>query len=212
MKFCCAVLTTLLAASSGASIKWTGIVNDQQWTTPNNWYPAQVPGPDDDVIINDAENNDAVVITTTNITVKSVSLGNLESKKARLRVLAPFSTSKIIISNNGFLEIDSGIAVVNCPVVNCAGEWDFFAGTFVGNATITGFANFGTSAAKIFENSTILIRSAVPVVASGSLQFKVSSSITSSSGIRSMGNDFQCLVQDTSTGNYFNAGGFTWKQ
>ena len=214
MKFCCAVLTTLLAASSGASIKWTGIVNDQQWTTPNNWYPAQVPGPSDDVTIDDAEGKDAVVVmvSANEIRVRSVTLGNLVSNKAKLRVLAPLSVSQVTVSKNGLLEVNSGAAVITNPDLTVSGEWDFFAGSFKGNATVTGFANFGTPAAKVFDSSNIKITSHKHVVASGSLQFKGSSTISSRTGITSKGNDFQCIVQDDSEGNSFVAGYFSWKQ
>eukprot|EP01061_Rhynchopus_euleeides_P006314 TRINITY_DN1536_c0_g1_i4.p1 TRINITY_DN1536_c0_g1~~TRINITY_DN1536_c0_g1_i4.p1 ORF type:complete len:450 (+),score=140.20 TRINITY_DN1536_c0_g1_i4:23-1351(+) len=34
----------MVACVQGEAIKWTGIINDQQWGTANNWYPAKVPG------------------------------------------------------------------------------------------------------------------------------------------------------------------------
>ena len=213
MKFCCAVLTTLLAASSGASIKWTGIVNDQQWTTPNNWYPAQVPGPSDDVTIDDAEGKDAVVVLTTSATLRSLSIGSLLGNKAMLRVLAPLSANGISIEQNGVFRVNSGVANVRTPQLTVSGEWDFFAGSFTGNANIyQGIANFGTQAAKVFNNATVSITTNGNVIAGGSLQFKGASRITSNTAVVATGNNFQCIVQDNSSGNYFISRGFTWNQ
>lgn len=207
------VLAASVALAEATAIKWTGIVNDQQWTTANNWYPAQVPGPNDAVTIDDAEGKDAVVVLTspTPVAIGSLSMGNSVTNHARLRVLAPLTVNHFAtVQPNGVLEINSGAAGLSCNMVNVAGQLDFAAGTMVGNATITGFANFQGQAAKVLDKTHITVKSQQTMVASGSIQFKGSSTITSNTGIIAKGQDFQCIVMDQSANNKFAAHGFSW--
>eukprot|EP01064_Diplonema_japonicum_P036068 TRINITY_DN7_c0_g1_i12.p1 TRINITY_DN7_c0_g1~~TRINITY_DN7_c0_g1_i12.p1 ORF type:complete len:216 (+),score=73.75 TRINITY_DN7_c0_g1_i12:60-707(+) len=207
------MLAATVAVAEGIAIKWTGIVNDQQWTTPNNWYPAQVPGPNDAVTIDDAEGKDAVVVLVSQspVSIGSLSMGNLVSNNARLRVLAPLTVNSYIsVQPNGVLEINSGAASLTCNTINIAGQLDFAAGTMMGNATITGFANLAGQAAKVLDHTHINVKSQQTVQASGSLQFKGSSSIIANTGVAAQGQDFQCIVMDQSTGNKFLANGFSW--
>ena len=208
-------LAALCATTQGVDIKWTGIVNDQQWSTSNNWYPAQVPGPNDDVTINDAEGKDATVVLVKPYSIRSLSMGNSASNRVHLRVLSGLTVNQAVnVRPNGNLEINSGAAGLSSDFINIYGELSFFAGTLTGTATVlkTGLANFGQQSAKVFQNATVVIGSTKNVIAAGSMQFKQSSQITATTGVVAYGNNFQCLVMDKSKSNYFTAKGFSWKQ
>eukprot|EP01059_Diplonema_ambulator_P007534 TRINITY_DN16_c0_g2_i6.p1 TRINITY_DN16_c0_g2~~TRINITY_DN16_c0_g2_i6.p1 ORF type:complete len:216 (+),score=91.70 TRINITY_DN16_c0_g2_i6:62-709(+) len=207
------LLAATVALSEGVAIKWTGIVNDQQWSTANNWYPAQVPGPNDAVTIDDAEGKDAVVVLTSPnpVAIGSLMMGNSVTNNARLRVLAPLTVNNYAtVQPNGVLEINSGAAGFSCGMVNVAGQLEFAAGTFVGNATITGLVNFTTQAAKVFQQAYVTVKSQQTIQAAGSLQFQGTSVINSNVGIKAIGQDFQCIVMDQSSGNGFHSTGFDW--
>ena len=211
-----AFLASVLAVSSAASIKWTGIVNNQQWGTSNNWYPAQVPGPNDDVQISDAEGKDAVVVLTSQslIEVRSMTVGSSTSAKSRVRVLCPLKvTTELNVATNGFLEVNSGVANLTAPALSVDGEWDFWAGQFTGNATVGGVANFGKLSAKTFDAAVVRIKSNQPLNVAGSLQFRGNSHIeATSSDLVATGSNFQCIVSDDSTANSFISAGFSWEQ
>eukprot|EP00754_Rhynchopus_humris_P024076 Rhum_TRINITY_DN14862_c0_g1::Rhum_TRINITY_DN14862_c0_g1_i1::g.124455::m.124455 len=206
-------LAALCATTQGVAIKWTGIVNDQQWSTSNNWYPAQVPGPNDDVTIDDAEGKDATVVLVNPYSIGSLSLGNSAANHAHLRVLSGLTVARSVsVQQNGNLEINSGAAGLASNDITVSGELSFYAGTLTGAAKITGWANFGEQSAKVFQNVTVNVQSSKAVTASGSLQFKADSSITATTGVVAAGANFQCLVADKSTKNSFVAKGFSWKQ
>eukprot|EP01060_Flectonema_neradi_P029179 TRINITY_DN3972_c0_g1_i1.p1 TRINITY_DN3972_c0_g1~~TRINITY_DN3972_c0_g1_i1.p1 ORF type:complete len:215 (+),score=47.71 TRINITY_DN3972_c0_g1_i1:89-733(+) len=210
-----AFLASILAVSSAATITWTGIVNDQQWGTVNNWYPAQVPGPNDDVQINDAEGKDAIVVLTspTTIGVRSMTVGTSAGSKSRVRVLCPLSVStEVVVGYNGVLEVNSGAANLTATTLTVEGEWDFWAGRFTGNATVSGIANFGQQSAKVFDTAVVRIQSKQPVIAGGSVQFRNNSHVEATTGITASGPNFQCIVADQSTTNSFMALGFSWQQ
>eukprot|EP00754_Rhynchopus_humris_P024080 Rhum_TRINITY_DN14862_c0_g1::Rhum_TRINITY_DN14862_c0_g1_i5::g.124470::m.124470 len=208
-------LAALCATTQGVAIKWTGIVNDQQWSTPNNWYPAQVPGPNDDVTIDDAEGKDATVVLVNPYTIGSLSMGNTVVNHAHLRVLSGLTVQRSVsVQQNGNLEINSGAAGLACGEIQVFGELSFFAGTLTGSATITsaGLANFGQQSAKVFDAATVKVLSTKDVIAAGSLQFKGNSSVTATSGVQANGNNYQVIVMDKSTKNSFVTGGFAWTQ
>ena len=206
-------LAALCATTQGVAVKWTGIVNDQQWSTSNNWYPAQVPGPNDDVTIDDAEGKDATVVLVKPYTIGSLSMGNSASNHAHLRVLSGLTVARsVTVQQNGNLEINSGAAGLSSNAITVSGELSFYAGTLTGAASITGLANFGQQSAKVFQNVTVAVQSSKNVIAAGSMQFKQNSKITATTGVVANGNNFQCLVADKSNSNSFVAKGFSWKQ
>ena len=208
-------LAALCATTQGVAVKWTGIVNDQQWSTSNNWYPAQVPGPNDDVTINDAEGKDATVVLVKPYSIRSLSMGNSASNHAHLRVLSGLSVAGAVsVQQNGNLEINSGAAGLSSDKIQVFGELSFFAGTLTGSATITstGLANFGQQSAKVFDAATVKVLSTREVIAAGSLQFKGNSTVTATSGVVANGNNYQVIVMDKSTQNSFVTGGFAWTQ
>ena len=205
-------LLSVVVATHGAAVKWTGIVKDNQWTTANNWYPAGVPGSNDDVTIDDAEGVDATVVIVNPTHVGSLSIGG-GLYNARLRVLNGLTVARVVdVYPKGTLEMNSGVAGLTSRGLTVSGTFQFAAGTFIGGATIYGVADFGGQAAKVFYNASVSITNTAAMSAAGSLQFKATSHIVSSGSIVSSGQNFQCIVMDTSVGNSFIANGFSWKQ
>ena len=205
-------LLSVVVATHGAAVNWTGIVKDNQWTTANNWYPAGVPGANDDVTISDAEGADATVVIVQPTHVGSLTIGTT-FYKTHLRVLNSLTVARqVYVNPQGTLELNSGVAGLTSGGLTVSGTFQFAAGTFIGAANIYGLADFGGQAAKVFYNSSVSITGAAPVFAAGSLQFKATSHIASSGNIVSTGQNFQCIVMDDSVGNSFTANGFSWKQ
>jgi len=94
--------------------------------------------------------------------------------------------------------------------VTVAGEFNFQAGTILGNYHISGTANFGTLAAKIFNSAQVVISSVLDFEACGSLQFNGGSTITAKGDVVATGTQFAVQKMDDSTGNKFDSPGFTW--
>ena len=84
------------------------------------------------------------------------------------------------------------------------------AGRVLGNVEITGKANFGEQAAKVFDGVTVKVTT--DVIAAGSLQFHGGSTVTAKGGVVASGQNTQFIVMDDSKGNSFQAHGFSWVQ
>ena len=206
------VFAALFCAATADQRTWTGIINDEQWGTANNWYPAGVPGPNDDVVINDAETKDATVVLVQAATVNSLTVGGAAAH-VRVRVLAGLVVATTLkVESHGVLEVNSGAAAVSCNNVSVAGELEFAAGSLLGGFAISGTANFGGQAAKAFNGATVTITSAQNVLAAGSIQFLGSSTVTAKTGVVASGANTQFIVMDQSTDNSFVAKGFEWRQ
>lgn len=211
MSRCLAVLA-LATAASAVQVQWTGIVNNQQWTTPNNWYPAKVPTQFDDVVIDDAEGKDAVIVLVAPAAVNSLTIGS-KTANARLRVLSTLNvTTTIQVNRQGVMELNSGAATATAGLTNVAGRLEFMAGTLEGPVRVSGVAAFQGQGAKVFKNAKVSITNRSDMVAEGSLQFMGSSSVVGAGNIVATGNNFQCIVMDKSAGNSFVSGGFHWSQ
>ena len=206
-------LLSVVVATHGTAVKWTGIVKDNQWTTANNWYPAGVPGANDDVTIDDAEGTDATVVIVQPTSIGSLNVGNSVSNGARLRVLNSLTVARQVnVYPKGTLELNSGDAGLTSRGTTVSGTFQFAAGTFMGTADVHGVADFGGQAAKVFYNATVTVTNTAAMSAAGSLQFKGGSHVVSAGSIVSTGQNFQCIVMDTSVNNSFIANGFSWKQ
>eukprot|EP01065_Artemidia_motanka_P018581 TRINITY_DN218_c0_g1_i3.p1 TRINITY_DN218_c0_g1~~TRINITY_DN218_c0_g1_i3.p1 ORF type:complete len:239 (+),score=93.86 TRINITY_DN218_c0_g1_i3:61-717(+) len=211
-------LTVALAAGCEAvGIKWTGIVNDQQWTTANNWYPAQVPGAGDAVTIDEADGKDAVVVLTKATSIASLTMGDLVSTSAKLRLLGPLTVSQSVsVQINGEIEINSGAAALSAPTGDVKGTLSFLAGTLQGKYTVSGKANFGgasAQASKIFTYATVSHTGSANMLAGGSWQFKNSSAVSTTAGVDGSGENYQ-LIGDAKGDkkNSFTSPGFNWTQ
>jgi len=51
IKYCCLLVNCLLVQYVIAQLRWDGQGQDQQWATAANWEGDEVPGPDDDVLL-----------------------------------------------------------------------------------------------------------------------------------------------------------------
>eukprot|EP00756_Hemistasia_phaeocysticola_P036764 Hpha_TRINITY_DN16658_c4_g1::TRINITY_DN16658_c4_g1_i1::g.183513::m.183513 len=202
----------------GTRIVWTGVVGDEQWTTANNWYPAQVPGKGDTVVIDDADRKNAVVVLTRDTAVKALQMGQNVATSAKLRLLAALEVSgSVSVSYNGEIEINSGKAALSTPKAVVQGKLSFLSGLLQGDYNIPGSADFGGKAAqgsKLFRSATVQHTGKGNVLAGGSWQFAKGSKMTTTAGVEASGSTFQLIIatNDTSTGNGFVSPGFNWTQ
>eukprot|EP01063_Lacrimia_lanifica_P009751 TRINITY_DN1663_c1_g2_i1.p3 TRINITY_DN1663_c1_g2~~TRINITY_DN1663_c1_g2_i1.p3 ORF type:complete len:224 (+),score=116.87 TRINITY_DN1663_c1_g2_i1:86-757(+) len=216
------VFATLFCAANAATKTWTGIINDQQWSTANNWLPAGAPGPQDDVVI---DGDDKGMDTTVQLvgaasTVKSLTVGAKDANVHVTLLDGLMVSGTTTVGANGLLELNSGAAAISCNDVQVAGEFRFESGTVLGNVAISGKANFGGAGAKVFNGATVKVSSAEDVTALGPLQFKGNTTISApnsavvSQGIAGSAAPFQLsfMVMDDSTANSFVAKGLSWKQ
>ena len=211
-----ALAVALAVSAEAGQIKWTGIVNDQQWTTANNWYPAQVPGAGDAVVIDDNDGKDATVVLTVPTSIASLRIGDLVSTTAKLRLLAALQvTQSVDVSYNGEIEVNSGVAALSTPKGTVEGKLSFLSGVLQGSYTVSGKANFGSASAqgaKIFNYATVSHTGKASLTAGGSWQLANGSSVTTTAGVEASGSNFQIEVapQDKGKGEGFTSPGFNW--
>ena len=110
-RFACCILALLaVSTANAASIKWTGYAKNGQWGTSTNWYPDQVPGPNDDVSINKGGN----VTITTPVTVQSIAMGNDVGEFPYLIVdNSLLVESTLTVNANGGIIMNSGAAAIS---------------------------------------------------------------------------------------------------
>lgn len=211
-----ALAVALAVSAEAGQIKWTGIVNDQQWTTANNWYPAQVPGAGDAVVIDDNDGKDATVVLTVPTSIASLQIGDLVSTTAKLRLLAALQvTQSVDVSYNGEIEVNSGVAALSTPTATVEGKLSFLSGALQGSYTISGAANFGSAGAqgaKLFNYAKVVHTGSASLTAGGSWQFANGSTVTTTAGVAASGTNFQIIVapKDAGKGEKFSSPGFNW--
>ena len=180
------LFAVVFSSVCAGTVKWTGIQGDTMWHTPSNWYPAAVPVEGDDVVIDDAQRQDATVLVTNTTRVRSLAMGSSSSFKAHLRILGPGSLTvdtSAKVHDNGMLEINNG-GLLMCQDVTVTGYFAFLSGTCHANMKISGVADFGTDAAKAFKSTVMAIDSVRTVLATGTLTFD-NTTVTSISGMLS---------------------------
>jgi hypothetical protein len=115
----CVVAALAMAAASpaafGATVSWNGNGDGSSWSDPANWSPSSVPTSNDDVIINFSLPGAAISNVDVNATVKSITVGPLET-----------------------LEVNSGrvLTVTNSSTVNIGGVLHLAGGDFSGNGAL----------------------------------------------------------------------------
>lgn len=110
------------------SISWTGYAGNNQWATPNNWYPNSVPGPTDDVTISKGS-----VMVTVSVAIQSLAMGNSFSEPANLTLYKDFYVSNTFtVDGNGNLFIQTGQDTVT-GTFNIAGSLTVFGGVLSGS-------------------------------------------------------------------------------
>jgi len=194
-----AVMALVLMAQA-ASISWTGIVNNNQWNTPNNWYPNQVPGPNDDVTI-----EKGIVEVTTATAVSSLSMGTNVDTPANLTLYHAFSVgaSGLTIHGNGNLMQSSGQEAVTGPV-SCEGTYTLVVGVVAGPWTISSkgsvFFNGGGEKNLVAAQFSV----AGTIEAEGIIAFNKSSVLTLTGTMNIGGKGLQFADVDGAVGNHFD--------
>jgi hypothetical protein len=186
------IFSLLVVYASAASIKWTGIQGNNQWTTAENWYPAQVPSTGDDVTI-----DSGTVLCTVPTGVNSLVIGTMVTVSGNLTLFQDFyiGSGGMTVEANGNLIINSGSALVSGTVI-IAGTLTFGAGTLSGTWTLSnrGSASLIGAGQKTFSGCQF--QASGPVSFGGLIALNQSSVITISSTATASG-DFAIQAQDT---------------
>jgi len=185
------VLIALAAALvSAEAIKWTGIAEDNQWYNHINWYPAQVPGQNDDVTI-----NHGVVYCTQSTAVQSLTMGMEVGQTANLTVYKNFlvGSGGASIAQNGNFFVNTGLDQV-FGQFTVGGTFNFIDGVLGGTYSITrgGFANLGNGNEKGFNGATFTSKGELTIC--GVLQLNQSSQIIIESN--TVANCQQLIIQN----------------
>ena len=210
-----AVSLAVGAAADGRRLVWTGIMNDQQWGNPGNWYPDGTPGANDTVVIdshNKGEADAVVVLINGPYRVAAMELGHSSTRQARIRLMTPLTVTGALKGGpNGHLELSSSDAVFSGGAVSLGGELAFFAGRLVGDVAVGGLANFGKSSTKLLDGCRLTVASAEKMQVCGTLLFTKGASVTANVGVKGKGR-FAMRVDDKTVGNSFVAKGLQWRQ
>jgi hypothetical protein len=135
----------LICVANAASIKWTGLAQNNQWTSTVNWYPAQVPGPNDDVTIETGS-----VQVTISTGVNSLTMGTSVDGMANLTIFQSFVVASTMdVDVNGNLFLNAGTASLQ-GTVTVKGHLYLQSGTIGGQLTVTqnGIADLSGQATK----------------------------------------------------------------
>ena len=208
-----AILLLALAAvsASAASIKWTGIANDNQWTNHINWYPAQVPGQNDDVSI-----PSGVVQVTVATSVNSLQMGTEVTAPANLTLYQSFLVGNggLSVFSNGNLFINTGLTQV-FATATVSGNLYFIDGTLGGSWNINrGFADLGNANEKGFSGCTFVSGGQLSlggvIVLNQSSTFTLKSSTTSNTNLIIQNLDSTTVLFDASQADFtYSTGLFT---
>jgi cytoskeletal protein CcmA (bactofilin family) len=198
----------LICVANAASIKWTGLAQNNQWTSTVNWYPAQVPGPNDDVTIETGS-----VQVTISTGVNSLTMGTSVDGMANLTIFQSFVVASTMdVDVNGNLFLNAGTASLQ-GTVTVKGHLYLQSGTIGGQLTVTqnGIADLSGQATKNLIGAGFTNQG--NVVLSGVLNFNQSSlftnqgSIAASGFVQLMAGDATATVFDSSAGSFSYNGG-----
>ena len=202
------IIAVVVVAAHAASLKWTGYANNNQWDTPTNWYPAQVPAANDDVTI-----ESGVVQVPGNGACNSVVMGTLFDHPANLTIFGQFFVGNggLNVAGNGNLIINSGDAsVIASGPVSVGGLLSFMSGTISGKWTGVGKVDLGGAAQKVLSGCNFQMKG--NSVLSGVILMKESSVMklmgpVTASGDLTMQQDSSAVLIDTTTTSITYAGG-----
>jgi len=170
-------LTLIVVPSAfGASITWTGISGDNQWTNAVNWYPDTVPTMNDDVTI-----PNGTVYITIPTGVSSLLMGTEYSSPAYVTVYNQFTVGAggLHVQGNGFLYLSASASSLAGSVV-VDGSFVFSSGALSGaQVTIgsTGTADLGGAAAKSIADGSTLLATGTSFLVGGTLTFEQQSQL-----------------------------------
>jgi len=200
------------ALTQAVSIKWTGIANDMQWSNHINWYPAQVPGQNDDVSI-----GVGVVQVTASTAVNSLTMGYDVNGVANLTLYQSFLVGNggLSVSANGNLFINTGLSQV-FATATIDGNLFFVDGTLAGSWTVgkRAFADLGNANEKGFSGCAFVSAGQLSlggvIVLNQSSTFTLQSSTTSNTNLIVQGIDGTSVLFDASAAQFtYSTGVFT---
>jgi hypothetical protein len=210
--FVACALALLIFSADAISIKWTGYANNNQWFTPTNWYPDQVPSTGDDVTI-----SSGVVEVPQAAGVNSLVMGDSFSSSANLTIFNDFiiGSGGLNVQGNGNVFVNAGSASIT-GVVNLDGQLYFQSGSFSGQVTVSskGVADLSGPAQKVFTACSFVSSGSLTlggnIVLNQSSQFSVTSTATASGDFAIMNGDGSSVLFDTSAGVLTYLGGGTF--
>ena len=144
------------ARATNCTINWTGSAGDGQWTTKGNWDTNQLPGPSDDVCINNAA---SVTASGTGITIDSLSL---------LGTLAITNSAGIMLTSTTITSILTNLTVNGNSALTITGSATFPGLVTLGSVgaspgTIQGNTSTGTGSATFSGTVQVVYNSALTV-------------------------------------------------
>lgn len=203
------LLAVLIAYCSAATVTWTGFGHDHQWTNPVNWDGDRVPGPNDDVVI-----NQGTVQVTIDTAVNSLVMGTSVNGPANITFFQSFYVaSNMEIDLNGNVFINSGTASVTGTVL-VGGNLYFQSGMVSGQWTIakssvadlTGGAQKTFSACQFTVQGSLLFGGVLTL--NQSSQVTVKSTAVCGGNVNIQNGDGTAVVFDTSAGSFtYNGAG-----
>ena len=203
-----AVVAALFVAHVAAgTMTWTGIMNNNQWETANNWHPAQVPGANDDVVI-----PKGTVQLTAATSVQSLNMGGQFSAAANLTLFkAFFVTGKMTVEGNGNLIINTGLDTVS-GTVDIAGHLDVVDGILGGEWTVNkmGTVDMSNGNEKTFSGASFVSQGAVSmggvIVLNQSSTIQIESTLVASGNLLLQAQDKTKVLFDASKATSFTYG------
>jgi hypothetical protein len=201
------VLTIALLQASAVmatSIAWTGILNNNQWETADNWNPAQVPGANDDVTI--VKGNVQLTAATS---VASLTMGGAFAASANLTLFKAFFVSgTMTVQGNGNLIINTGLDTVS-GTVDVAGAVQVIDGTLGGEWTIgkIGKADLGNANEKTFAGCNFVANGDLTlggvIVLNQSSVVTINAAVSASSNLMIQAQDKTTVLFDASKATMF---------
>ena len=157
-----AAVSVLIAAIAvrGDKILWTGYANNNQWDTPTNWYPAQVPGATDDAVI-----HTGLVKAPNYVAINSLIMGDRTEGTANLTIYNTFMvTTSMQVYQYGFVKLNSGNANLQASAT-IMGGLTFASGTLQGAITVSGWADLSDASSKTLSGGVNAVLSGPSTIA-----------------------------------------------
>ena len=151
LKLVLVALAVLATVAVAEQLKWTGYAHNNQWNTKINWYPDSVPGPDDDVLI-----PAGTVEVTSDVAIKSLTMGTSFHGKATLKIYQSFAIEKTMtVENNGVLVLNSGTASLSGNV-GVSGVMQLLSGSLLGQVAVSGTLDMTGGAQKTLNGASLV--------------------------------------------------------
>jgi Calx-beta domain./F5/8 type C domain. len=124
-----ATFTILGRNGAGQTITWDGSANDNNWHTPENWTPAQVPAAPDDVVFGAAGiYANSKIIVDESVQVNTISITATENFAIGTNSAVSLAASKINL-DAAEKTLDFGAQVIAVAHMPATSVWNVVAGT-----------------------------------------------------------------------------------